>query len=223
MAYPRTTLSSMSYSALAKAAPALLGVLAFGIQPLLAQSIDQRAHEVLGLMFHGPGSLDSSFRDSVLADAALIEHIAGLVQGTRSMDDGWNMGTALWWLAETGDAQYADVFAAQALREAHPDPFAPAYAAYGLARTSKSPVSRAAIREILQTDDERLIRQTIGSLLVAGDSSAVSLLLEVDPLDVSDRSRALLSRVRERSPAAQPGRICIKGDDRASRDSAGCN
>lgn len=151
MAYPKTTLASMFFSALMNAAAAMLGVLAFSIQPLPAQSIDERAHEVLGLMFHGPGVLDSSFRDSVLADAAVIEHIAGLVRGTRSMDEGWNMGTALWWLAETGDAQYADIFAAEALREAHPDPFAPSYAAYGLARTSKSPVSRAAIREILRS------------------------------------------------------------------------
>lgn len=200
----------------------LLGMLALGIQPLAAQSLDQRAHEVLGLMFHGPAPLESSFRDSVLADTALIEHIASLVRGTRSMDEPWNMGTALWWLAETGDAQYADLFAAEALREAHPDPFAPSYAAYGLARTSKSPVSRAAMQEILATGDERLARQTIRSLQVAGDSSALSLLLEIDPSDVSDRSRAILSRARERSPTAQPGRICIEGDDRVPRDSPGC-
>lgn len=188
-------------------------------------SVEHRASQVLGLMFHGPTALPASFRDSVLAETELIEYIAALVRGERELATEWHLTTALWWLAEAGEAKYGDIFAA------HAGPDSPKtgykglvrlYAAYGLARTSSSPASRAALHSILAGQDDRLITHTIKSLSIAGDTSALRLLAEADTSRVPMQARFLIRDISQRPPAAVTGRYCLEGEDSDRGIGQGC-
>lgn len=156
---------------------------------------------------HGFQSFSSADRLRIAKDAPTLAFFAGLLKGTERTAAAWDSAAVIWWLAESGDAQYVPIFLEGSRR---PDTSAVfTVAAYGLVRSSGVPAASRRIEELMRRGTDRARANTVALLTVVNDTSARRLLrgalsLGLDAALAERADRALRRRENSRERARWP-------------------
>jgi nitroreductase len=103
---------------------------------------DWRAYAAMPL--HGWGDLTPEVRQAIRSDCAAIDSLAALLAGSLTVE-AWDSAMVVWWLAESGRAEFLPVFLEHSRVPALPMLEA---AAYGLARLADRDSAARRLRQV---------------------------------------------------------------------------
>jgi hypothetical protein len=164
--------------------------------------------ELLGyasMWLHGVGSIPDSIRTRVATNPRALQLYADVLEGRRAQPREWSVGTALWWLAEGGDARYLPLFLRYTAQPTAAWDPGLQESIYGLARHAASPAAAARLRELGRRGRERWLRVSVaGPLILINEEPTRALLREIlgDDLPATQRQAAQKALA---GPAARPG------------------
>jgi hypothetical protein len=130
---------------------------------------------------HGLGSIPDSLRVCMAANRAATDLIEEVLLGRRQAPPEFNTAVALWWLADSGRPEYLPTllhFAGDTNLDVA------SVAGYGLARHTGRERVRARLLEVYALATGMVRNNMVASLAIVNDSSARSLLAEIDRRDL---------------------------------------
>lgn len=168
---------------------------------------------------HGVLSVPDTLRERVAADRSITDLMEQALLGRRSAPPTFQKDIALWWLAESGRAEYVPTLL-RFSREVGDRPVLHA-ALYGLTRQAGHPDVRARLLELDATASPEIRGWMVGLLALVRDSAAQDVLRAVrrDRLPramVQQLERALAATPR----AGGPGRVPCFARERAANPRA---
>ncbi len=199
----------------------LFAILALVPSALEAQSglSEQQALGVL-VPIEGISSYTREMRDAIANDPAIMTLYADVLEGRRPGPRGWQASTVIWWLAESRDPQYLEIFERYAATSE--DPGEIVVAIYGLARHIDRPSARRSLEDLAEAGTDRERASVALALTYVNTPAARTILRTLESQDLpgwiaAKRDSALAGPALQNEIGRGP---CLQGEVRRG-DSSG--